>query len=81
MMHRNLDRRVEALVRIEAPAQVTELDELFSLAMADTTSSWHLGAEGEWVRHSLDADGAPLTDLQDATMSDVQRRRRARAVR
>ena len=81
MMHRNLDRRVEALVRIEAPAQVTELDELFSLAMADTTSSWHLGAEGEWVRHSLDADDAPLTDLQDATMSDVQRRRRARAVR
>ena len=29
----------------------------------------------------LDADGAPLTDLQDATMSDVQRRRRARSSR
>lgn len=81
MMHRNLDRRVEALVRVVNPAHVKELLDLFSLAMADTTSSWWLGPEGEWTRHSLDADGKPLIDLQDKTMTNVQRRRRARAVR
>lgn len=81
MMHRNLDRRVEALVRVVAPAHVKELTTLFDLAMSDSTSSWHLGAGGVWTRRAFDDDGKPLTDLQDRTMSHVQRRRRARAVR
>jgi polyphosphate kinase len=81
MMHRNLDRRVEALVRVSTPAHVKELNDLFTLAMSDTTSTWHLGPDGEWVRHNLGDDGKPLLDLQDRTMANVQRRRRARAVR
>jgi polyphosphate kinase len=81
MMHRNLDRRVEALVRVGTPAHVKELNDLFTLAMSDTTSTWHLGPDGEWVRHNLGDDGKPLLDLQDRTMANVQRRRRARAVR
>ncbi|MDT3330256.1 RNA degradosome polyphosphate kinase [Microbacterium aquilitoris] len=81
MMHRNLDRRVEALVRVTAPAHVNELIELFDLAMDDATSSWHLGSEGEWTRHHLAADGTPLVDLQEKTMAAVLRRRRQRAVR
>ena len=35
MMHRNLDRRVEALVRVVAPAHLKELTDLFDLAMSD----------------------------------------------
>lgn len=81
MMHRNLDRRVEALVRVTAPEHIKELLDLFDTAMSDATSSWHLGAEGAWTRHHLDAEGRPLTDLQELTMSQVQRRRRSRAVR
>ncbi|MFS0712344.1 RNA degradosome polyphosphate kinase [Microbacterium sp. 2P01SA-2] len=81
MMHRNLDRRVEALVRVVAPAHVKELTTLFDLAMSDATSSWHLGDGGVWTRHAFDDDGKPLVDLQDRTMAHVQRRRRARAVR
>lgn len=81
MMHRNLDRRVEALVRVTAPEHVKELLDLFDTAMSDATSSWHLGAGGSWTRHHLDAEGQPLTDLQELTMSQVQRRRRSRAAR
>ena len=81
MMHRNLDRRVEALVRVVAPAHVKELNDLFTLSMSDSTSSWHLGPDGEWTRHNVDEEGKPLLDLQDRTMVNVQRRRRARAVR
>lgn len=81
MMHRNLDRRVEALVRIVAPAQLKELDDLFDLAMSEGTSAWRLGGDGVWTRRSTDAEGKPLVDLQDKTMSIVQRRRRSRAVR
>jgi polyphosphate kinase len=81
MMHRNLDRRVEALVRVTDPAHLKELSTFFDLAMDDGTSSWHLGPEGVWTRHATDADGKPLIDLQDKTMGSIQRRRRARAVR
>ena len=81
MMHRNLDRRVEALVRVVAPAQVKELIDFFDLALSDGTSSWRLQPSGDWERHSVGADGKPLTDLQDRTMLQVQRRRRGRAVR
>ena len=81
MMHRNLDRRVEALVRVTAPAHVKELTGLFDLAMSPTTSTWHLGPEGEWQRHSRNEDDAPLLDLQDHEMAVVQKRRRARSVR
>jgi len=66
---------------VVAPAQIKELVDLFDLAMSDETSSWHLEDSGEWKRHSTNADGKPLVDLQDRTMAQVQRRRRARAVR
>ncbi|GAA3644213.1 RNA degradosome polyphosphate kinase [Microbacterium awajiense] len=81
MMHRNLDRRVEALVRVTAPNHLKEMESLFDQAMSDGTSSWHLGPDGLWERHMVDAEGRPLIDLQDKRMSTVQRRRRARAVR
>ena len=81
MMHRNLDRRVEALVRVVAPTHVRDLVELFDAAMSEDTSSWRLGEGSVWTRHSVDADGTPLVDLQEKTMAQVQRRRRARAVR
>ncbi|SEB52217.1 polyphosphate kinase [Microbacterium hydrocarbonoxydans] len=81
MMHRNLDRRVEALVRVTDPVHLKDLLDFFDLAMDPGTTSWHLGAEGVWTRHAEDADGKPLIDLQDKTMGLIQRRRRARAVR
>lgn len=81
MMHRNLDRRVEALVRVTDERHVKELLSFFDFALDDGTSSWHLGAEGVWERHSTDAEGEPLVDLQDKTMSQIRRRRRSRSVR
>jgi polyphosphate kinase len=65
MMHRNLDRRVELLVRVTDPAQRTELRQLIDMAMDPRISSWWLGTDGTWTRHHLDADGKPLADLQD----------------
>jgi polyphosphate kinase len=64
MMHRNLDRRVEALVRVADPAQQAELRGLIDLAMDEGTASWWLAGDGTWTRHHLDPDGKPLLDLQ-----------------
>ena len=63
LMHRNLDRRVEALLRVKDPGEQQELRALINLAMEDTTSSWWLAGDGTWTRHHLDADGKPLRDL------------------
>jgi polyphosphate kinase len=76
MMHRNLDRRVEALVHLTEPAHIAELDELFGLAMSDATSSWWLEADSTWTRHTHTPEGVRLIDLQDAVMAQISRRRR-----
>jgi polyphosphate kinase len=76
MMHRNLDRRVEALVRIVRPEHLTELAGLLDEAMSDATSSWWLGEDGVWVRHDRDAEGALLVDMQTALMKQIAGRRR-----
>jgi polyphosphate kinase len=65
LMHRNLDRRVELLIRVTGPAHKAELRHLIGLAMDDRTASWWLGPDGTWTRHHRDADGVPLRDLQE----------------
>jgi polyphosphate kinase len=74
MMHRNLDRRVEALVRVTDPAHARRLRGLVDVGMADTTSSWWLASDGAWTRHSREADGKPLLDVQEGLI----RKRRGR---
>ena len=81
MMHRNLDRRVEALVRLTDPAHLQELDDLFDLAMSDETSSWHLEADGTWTRHSRAEDGTVLEDLQNVLMRQISQRKRGGVLR
>lgn len=80
MMHRNLDRRVEALVRIADPGHIQELGDLIRLAFAESTSRWDLGADGRWVRHHQSESGEPLADLQ-ATLVEWHEKRRRRARR
>ena len=75
MMHRNLDRRVESLVRVSDPAQCTKLRELFARGMDDGTSSWWLDSDGVWTRHARDEAGAPLYDLQESLIMDKTRGR------
>ncbi len=65
MMDRNLDRRVEALVRVDDRALQERLDGILDLAWANTTGAWELGADGNWVRIQP-ADG-PVS-LQDELM-------------
>ena len=74
LMHRNLDRRVELLVRVTDPAHRAELRAFIALAMDSTSASWWLAPDGTWTRHYLDESGAPLNDVQELMV-----RRRGRA--
>ena len=64
LMHRNLDRRVETLVRISAPDQVEALIQYIDLQMADSTVSWWMDGDGTYTLHSRDKEGRPLVDSQ-----------------
>jgi polyphosphate kinase len=75
LMHRNLDRRVEVLVRLTSPDHITELTQLVHTAFSDQISAWTLDAAGNWTRHHTDADGRPLQDLQDYLIRAKGRRR------
>ncbi len=78
MMHRNLDRRIEALVRVTDPAHRASLSRLLEAGMSDSTASWHLGPDGGWTRHATDTDGQPLRNVQEMLI-DARRRRRGSA--
>jgi polyphosphate kinase len=76
MMHRNLDRRVEALVPIVDRDQVKSVGAMLDRAMSPEVASWHLGADGQWRRHHLSEEGTALTDLQFELISVYASRRR-----
>jgi polyphosphate kinase len=50
LMHRNLDRRVEVLLRVNDPVAQRELQRVFDAALAPDVRSWHLAADGSWTR-------------------------------
>jgi polyphosphate kinase len=66
MMHRNLDRRVEVLVRVADPKLTSQIDEVFKSCLDDATRCWVLDTTGEWNAHP--ADGSRVRDHQVALM-------------
>ena len=50
LMHRNLDRRVEVLLRVCDESASGELAHLFEKSMAPDVRSWQLGGDGSWTR-------------------------------
>ncbi len=70
MMHRNLDRRVEVIVRVGDAGHCQELRKLMDLGMDDGTASWWLDGEGTWTRHNLAPDGERRRDIQFGLIRD-----------
>ena len=79
LMHRNLDRRVEALVRIKEPRHIDQVFDLVERGMSGDYAHWSLDGDGRWTRVHQGADGAPLPDIQAALIAmHAKRRRKAR---
>jgi polyphosphate kinase len=74
LMHRNLDRRIEVLVKLPSPAEVQEVSTLLDLAFADHTAGWELDSEGSWTQASS-PDDRPLRNLQEQLIATHKRRR------
>ncbi len=70
MMHRNLDRRVEVLVRVPTPDNVAaDRDAAGRIRSRPDTDAWVLGQDGDWIRHRGEVQ------LQEALI-EAQRNRR-----
>jgi polyphosphate kinase len=67
MMHRNLDRRVELLVRVSDPAQRRRLGQFLEQGMDDHTASWWLDGDGTWIRKTG-------VDLQETLVRECRAR-------
>jgi len=70
LMHRNLDRRVEALVRVNDPTSAAELESVLGLAMSPQTQAFELRPEGTWVQDGAGAD-RPARHLQNALLRRI----------
>jgi polyphosphate kinase len=49
-MTRNLDRRVEAVVPIEDPGNLKDLQEILGVMLADNCQAWDLGPDGQYIQ-------------------------------
>ena len=74
LMGRNLDRRVESLIRVDKKEHHQRLQGILDLGLSDKTSSWKLTGT-EWIRKSDDEKGKPLTDVH-AAMIDLYAKNR-----
>ncbi len=50
LMPRNLDRRVEAVVPVEAPELQARLQQVLDVNLADDQLAWSLGPDGAWTK-------------------------------
>ncbi len=74
MMHRNLDRRVEALVSLTDPEQGDYVGATFDMAFDAGTARWVLDPDGSWQRRLRADDGTPLLDYQETMIARMKRR-------
>ncbi|EFC83728.1 RNA degradosome polyphosphate kinase [Parafrankia sp. EUN1f] len=69
MMHRNLDRRIEALVRVPHAEGQATVRGMLDHAFSDQVSAWVLAPDGRWERHTTSADDVALSDYQHDLMA------------
>ena len=69
MLSRNLDRRVEALVRVDDPRLAARVMEVVEVNLADERLAWTLDSGGVWTRCDRGADTDTHVRLQQLAMN------------
>jgi polyphosphate kinase len=67
LMDRNLNRRIEALTRIESEKHISELNRVLDLCADPKISHWEMNSYGDWTRLFQDEEGR-LDDLHSVLM-------------
>ena len=74
MMPRNLDRRVEAMLRVADRRLRARLDEILELNFADDALAWSLEADGTWVEGARRCTGSTRRSRCRSSRSRGRRR-------
>ena len=71
MMQRNLDRRVEVLIRIDSSGPKRRLHEILDLLLSPEIDAWELDGSGRWSR--VDHGNGEVLDVQSELMQRIAR--------
>jgi polyphosphate kinase len=80
LMGRNINRRVEALVPVEAPALQARLQEILDVLLADDRLAWTLADDGTWTRVPHEGEGPGVDThlrMQELALARARRIREA----
>jgi polyphosphate kinase len=65
LMNRNLDRRIETLIRIDNVEHRIEISRFLDLYGSDDIKRWDMGLDGKWMRTIQSPTGEILADIQE----------------
>ena len=74
LMNRNLDRRIETLIRVDQPEHKKSLSGLLDLYGNDQVKHWEMDYGGAWRRKTHSEIGEPFIDLQERLIEVVRGR-------
>src|SRR5262249_23811760 len=75
LMPRNLDRRVEAMLRVTEPRLQARLDEVLALNLADDVLAWTLAADGTWHKVRTEAGIESHVAFQELAIARAKQRK------
>ncbi|MEY3434177.1 MAG: hypothetical protein RL057_557 [Actinomycetota bacterium] len=65
LMNRNLDRRIETLIRVDQSDHKSQLNQLLNLYFSDEIKRWEMNMFGIWQLVNKSTDGRNLMDIQE----------------
>ena len=80
LMTRNLDRRVEALVRIDDEQHVARISELLQIYIKDNKLAWTLNGDGVWARRSGSSSSSSTSDPHNLLQMKAEARAEGRTL-
>jgi polyphosphate kinase len=75
LMNRNLDRRIETLISIQAQSHKEQINQLLSLYLSPEVKRWQMDSEGLWKRVLLSEANEALMDIQEHLIGESRVRR------
>jgi len=75
LMNRNLDRRIETLISIQAQSHKEQINQLLSLYLSPEVKRWQMDSEGLWKRVLLSEANEELMDIQEYLIGESRVRR------
>jgi len=75
LMSRNLDRRIETLISIQAQSHKEQINQLLSLYLSPEVKRWQMDSEGLWKRVLLSEANEELIDIQEHLIGESRVRR------